>query len=84
MYLGSQNWQAREQLRFDVFLSLIKAFVLDACCLQISSNFEKNPQSKACDDAIIRFETAENANQIFGQAVEEIQYENDVSHLYQS
>ena len=56
----------------------------DARGFQICTHFKANTKSKTRNDAIIRFKTAQNADQILGKAVEEIQYEDNVSHLYQS
>lgn len=49
----------------------------DAGGVQISSDFETNIESASRNDAIVRVETAENADQIFGTTVAEVEYEND-------
>ena len=56
----------------------------DVGCLQVSADLKEDTESEARHDAIVRLEIAENADQMLGQAMEKIQYENHVSHLHQS
>ena len=63
---------------------LLSLFLTDVGRLQVSADFEKDAESQARHDAIVRLEIAQNANQILGPAMEEIQHENHVSHLHQS
>ena len=56
----------------------------DVGCLQVSADLKEDTESEARHDAIVRLEIAQDADQVLGQTMEEIQYENHVSHLYQS
>jgi len=56
----------------------------DVGCLQVSADLKEDAESEARHDAIVRLEIAQDADQVLGQTMEEIQYENHVSHLYQS
>lgn len=49
----------------------------DVSGIQISSDFEANIESEACDDAVVCTEITKNANQILGTTVEKVQHEND-------
>lgn len=52
--------------------------------VQVGTDFEANIESQTCDDAAVRTEIAENADQIFGTAVEKVQYEDYQCDLFQS
>lgn len=56
----------------------------DASGLQIRPDPEAHVESPARHDATLRPETAENANEVFGQAVAEVQHEDDQRHLRKS
>lgn len=51
---------------------------------QICSNFEENSQGTPCDDAAVCVKIIENADQVSGQAVEEIKYENYECNISES
>ena len=52
--------------------------------VQGSAHTKANPQSSACIDAAVCVEVAENANQVFGQAVAKNQYEDHQCNLRKS
>lgn len=49
----------------------------DVSCLQIGTYFKTYIKSEACNDAVVRFEIIENANEISRSAVEKDEHEND-------
>lgn len=52
--------------------------------VQIGSHFETNVKSETCNDAIVCAEIAENANQILGTTMEEVEYEDNQCNLLES
>ena len=60
-----------------------KAFFADVGCVQICAHPETHAEGAARDDAALRAEAAEDADQVPGQAVEEVQHEDHERHLHQ-
>ena len=56
----------------------------DVGCVQVSANPEADPQGSACAAAVVRFEVAQDANEVSGTAVAQSEHENAVGHLLQS
>jgi thiaminase len=55
---------------------------LDAGGFQICSNLEKDTESEACNTAAVFIEAFENADEVLGEAVEEIKHEDNECNLY--
>lgn len=56
----------------------------DVGCFQIGPDIETHFKSPSRNDAALRFETVENANQVSWKTVAEIEYENDQCDLCES
>lgn len=62
----------------------MKKFITDARSFQISSDLEANFKSQTRNDAAVRPQAPENADQVSRASMEENKYENDQRHLCQS
>lgn len=56
----------------------------DARCVQVCSYTQTNIEGEACHDAIVRIKAFEDANKIFGKAVEKNQHENYECYISKS
>lgn len=56
----------------------------DACGVQIGADSEANTESASRNDAAVCPQIAENADQIFGATVAQVEYENDQCNLFES